>query len=245
MGGGWSWLAADTLIKKGSRLEACQPYDTATIDAEACDDNCQSIKMVTDYRMIANEATSSDVIEPIKNAIYNHGPLAMSYAADNGEHMYEGSIYYWPDCPANEVNHLVCIVGWDDTVAHPAGGGSGAWIVKNSWGTGWGDNGYFYLCYGSAGMCEVASFDYKDYDPNEEVYYWDEAGQLNSIGAGSDSCWMANIFTSAQDGSLTHVDFWTTSNNAQYDIYVYLDGDISDGLQNQVASKSGTCEEYG
>lgn len=245
LGGGWSWLAADTLTKKGSRLEACQPYNTTTIDAEACDDSCQSIKMVTDYRMIANEATSPDAIEPIKNAIYNHGPLAMSYAADNGEHMHEGSIYYWPDCPADEVNHLVCVVGWDDTVVHPAGGGSGAWIVKNSWSTGWGDNGYFYLCYGSAGMCQVASFDYRNYDPNETIYYWDEAGQVDPVGCGTPSAWMANIFTSTQDGSLTHVDFWTTSNNAEYEIYVYLDGDIFDGLNDLTTSQMGTCQEFG
>ncbi len=245
-GGGWSWLAGDTLTKKGSRLEACQPYNTSTINTEACDDSCQSIKMVTDYRMIANEATSPDTIEPIKNAIYNHGPLAMSYAADDGTHMYPGSIYYWPDCPANEVNHLVCIVGWDGTVAHPADGGSGAWIVKNSWGTGWGDNGYFYLCYGSAGMCEVASLDYKDYDCNEQVYYLDEAGNIANLGNWEDYAgWMANIFTSTQDGELTHVDFWTTSNSAQYEIYVYLDGDISDGLQDLATSQSGTCQEFG
>jgi len=246
LGGGWSWLAADTLTKKGTRLESCQPYDTGIINAEACDDECESIKMVTDYRMIANQATSPEVIVPIKNAVYNHGPVAMSYRADDGTHMYAGSIYYWPGCTEN-ANHLVCIVGWDDTIEHPAGGGSGAWIVKNSWGTGWvdGDNGYFYLCYGSASMCEVASFDYKDYDPDETLYYWDEAGQVDAAGCNASSAWMANIFTSNQDGSLTHVDFWTTSNNAEYEIYVYLDGDISDDLQNQVAYQSGTCQEFG
>jgi len=245
MAGGWSWLAAETLTKKGSRLEACQPYNTTTINTEACGDSCQSIKIITDYRMIANEATTPDAIEPIKSAIYNHGPLAMSYAADYGAHMHEGSIYYWPDCPDSEVNHLVCVVGWDDTVAHPAGGGSGVWIVKNSWGTGWGDNGYFYLCYGSAGMCEVASLDYKDYDPNETIYYWDEAGQVGAVGCAAPFAWIANIFTVTQDGSLTHVDFWTTSNNAEYDIYVYLDGDIGDGLTNLATSQSGTCQEFG
>ena len=247
MGGGWSWLAADTLTKKGTRLESCQPYNKNTIDAEACDDSCQSIKMVTDYRIIANEATSPDVIEPIKNAILNHGPLAMSYAADDGSHMHEGNIYYWPDCPQSEVNHLVCIIGWDDSIAWPGGAGSGAWIVKNSWGTDWEANGYFYLCYGSASMCEVASLDYKDYDPNEKVYYWDEAGTVFFAGVGCEasSAWMANIFSSTQDGSLSHVDFWTTSNNAQYEIYVYLDGNISDGLQNLAASQSGSCDEFG
>ena len=245
-GGGFSSLAADTLTKKGTRLETCQPYNTSTINSEACNDSCQSIKLVTDYRVIAEKATTPATIEPIKNAIYNHGPLTMSYAADDGSHMYTGSVYYWPNCPQNEVNHLVCIIGWDDSIVHPAGGGSGAWIVKNSWGPGWGIDGFFYLCYGSAGMCEVTSLDYKDYDTNEQLYYWDEAGQIGGLGNWEDcSGWMASIFASNQDGNLTHVDFWTTSNNAQYEIYVYLDGDISDGLQNQAASQMGTCQEFG
>ena len=245
-GGGWSWLAADTLIKKGTRLEICQPYNTCTINSEACYDSCQSIKMVTDYRVIADQATSPVVIGTIKNALYNHGPLTMSYAADDGSHMYNGSVYYWPSCPPWEVNHLVCIVGWDDSISHPAGGGSGAWIVKNSWGTDWGTDGFFYLCYGSAGMCEVTSLDYKDYDTNEQLYYWDEAGQIGGLGNWEDcSGWMASIFASNQDGNLTHVDFWTTSNNVQYEIYVYLDGNISDGLQNLASSQAGTCQEFG
>lgn len=245
MGGGWSWLAADTLSKKGTRLESCQPYNTATVDSETCNDGCQTIKMVTGYRMVANQATSPQVITTIKNALYNHGPLAMSYHADeDGSHLYPGGVYYWPNCP-EPANHLVCLIGWDDNIAWPGGGGNGAWIVKNSWGTDWGNSGYFYLCYGSANMSEVASLEYKDYDPNESIYYWDEAGLVNTFGCGTTSAWMANIFTASQEGILTHVDFWTTSNNAAYEIYVYLDGNISDGLQSLASSQSGTCQELG
>ena len=42
-GGGWSWLAADVLIKKGTRLESCDPYNTGTIDTQPCKDSCTSI----------------------------------------------------------------------------------------------------------------------------------------------------------------------------------------------------------
>ncbi|GAH64187.1 unnamed protein product, partial [marine sediment metagenome] len=196
MGGGWSWLAADTLTKKGTRLEACQPYNTDTINAEACDDSCPSTKRLTGYRLVAN---SADMIAEVKNAICNEGPVSMAYRMDEVgppyPHMYPGNVYYWPDCSL-QTNHLVCIVGWDDTIVHPVGAGYGAWIVKNSWGSDWGDNGYFYLCYGSAGMDEVASYRYKDYDPDETVYYWDEAGWVSDGGFGDSSAWMASVFTS-------------------------------------------------
>lgn len=237
--GGNSFMVVDALAKKGTRLESCDSYNTSMINTTTCNDSCQSIKRITGYRLVAN---SADMIAEVKDAIQNHGPVVMAYRHDNN--YISGDIYYSPNCTL-PTNHYVCIVGWDDGMAHPEGGGAGAWIVKNSWGTWWGDSGYFYLCYGSANMEQVGFFEYEDYDPNQQVYYWDEAGRVGSMGFGDSSAWMASIFSSQQDGELTDVEFWTTSNNAEYQIYVYLDGDISDGLQNLAAYQSGTCQEFG
>ena len=234
--GGWDWLAIDVLAKKGTKLESCDPYDASPISTATCNDACTPIKRITGYRLVTN---SPDDIAAVKEAIYTYGPVSMAYCHDSS-HMYPGNIYYWPDCSVG-ANHLVCIVGWDDTIAHPDGGGYGAWIVKNSWGTDWGNDGYFYFCYGSANMQEVASYRYEDYNPNEMVYYWDEAGIVTATGwADSSSAWMASVFTAQQSGNLTSVDFWTTSNNAQYELYVY-DGSFG----TQLASQSGNCSEFG
>jgi parallel beta-helix repeat protein len=239
-GGGWSWLATDTLTKKGTRLESCQPYNTATINTDTCNDNCTSIKRITGYRWVADNATA---IDEVKNAIYDYGAVSMVFDWTNAHFNSATNIYYWPDCTGYG-NHLVSIVGWNDTIPWPGGPGSGAWIVKNNWGLDWGDNGYFYLCYGSANMQEVASYRYENYT-GDDIYYWDEAGWVWSIGYPDESTWMASIFSARQDGILNKVEFWTTSNNAQYQIYVYRDGNISNGLQNLTASQNGTCEELG
>ncbi|MBA7676596.1 hypothetical protein ES703_84840 [subsurface metagenome] len=168
----------------------------------------------------------------------------MAYYHTNNPSRWSGNTYYYPDC-TEYANHLVTIVGWDDEIEHPEDGGSGAWIIKNSWGTDWGDDGYFYLCYSSANMQEVASYRYQDYYAGETAYYWDEAGWVANVGwTGYDSAWMASVFTSEQAGDLTHVDFWTTSNGAQYELYVY-DGSLPDSLGTLRASKSGTCDELG
>jgi len=235
--GGNTYISADTLIKKGAMLESCQPYDTNIINTQSCS-NCQPVKVLNGYRLVTDDGSQ---ISAIKDAIYDHGPVSAAYYHSSG-HMYLdlGSKYYYPSCPYDP-NHLVSIVGWDDNIAHPLGGGSGAWIVKNSWGTSWGDNGYFYLCYGSGNMQEIAYFDYKDYKPNEKLYYWDEAGLLDSVGyTGADWAWMASVFTAMQGGIITHVDFWTTSSNAQYQIYIY-DGRFGTAL----ISQSGSCVEAG
>jgi len=244
-GGGWSWLAAEVFIKKGAVLESCNPYNSSGLQCNgAClCDNCTPVKIVDGYRLVTNNQSQTDLI---KEAVYDRGPVTMAFY-NHGSHLRTdptyGHVYDCAGCYG--ANHMVSIIGWDDSVPHFETPGTGAWLVKNSWGTDFGDNGYFWLAYNSSCMEEIAYLQYKDYDPNEKLYYWDEAGLVDDGGYGEPSAWMANIFTSTQDGSLTHVDFWTTSSNSQYEIYVYLDGDISNGLENQVASQTGTCQELG
>lgn len=246
-GGGSSLRATDTLSKKGTRLEACDPYNTENINTDTCNDTCTSIKYVTGYRLVS--LTTAD----IKDAVSTEGPVSMAFYFDYPSSHYNSTtnVYYYPSCTTSP-NHLVCIVGWDDTIAHPEGGGSGAWIVKNSWGTAWGgtcgygsEKGYFYLAYGSGNMQEAAYYEYKNYDSSEKIYYWDEAGWVGMLGYGDNYAWMANVFNITASGMLTHVDFWTTSNNAAYEIYVYQDNNPADGLSSLLRSQTGSCQEAG
>jgi C1A family cysteine protease len=245
MAGGWSWLASEVFIKKGAVLESCNPYNTGGLncDGTCVCDSCSPIKKVNGYRLVTNDKSQTGLI---KEAMYNQGPVTMVFYYDDAHkytHPTYGTVYDCAACTA--ANHMVSIIGWDNSVPHFETPGIGAWLVKNSWGTDWGNNGYFWLAYNSSCMGEIAYLKYKNYDPNEKLYYWDEAGQVGVVGYSAPSAWMANIFTSSQNGSLTHVDFWTTSNNAQYQIQVYLDGNISDGLQNLTTSQSGTWQEFG
>lgn len=51
------------------------------------------------------------------------------------------------------VNHAVVLVGWDDNV-----GTNGAWILRNSWGTNWGEEGYMYIGYGISNVGSYANY---------------------------------------------------------------------------------------
>ena len=88
-----------------------------------------------------------------------------------------------PPPTSTATNHAVLIVGWDDSLSHA--GGTGGWIVKNSWGTNWGgtagygsEKGYFTIAYGSANIGYYASVIVggQDYDPAGGIFYYDEGG---------------------------------------------------------------------
>jgi len=236
MAGGWSWLAFDTLSKKGAVLESCDAYNPTTINTNSCKETCPATKMGVGYSIITDNGAN---INEIKQAIYAWGPVSAAYYhTSSSSYWYPGYIYYYPGC-SNSPNHLITIVGWDDSIPWPDGTGSGAWIVKNSWGTSWANNGYFYLCYGSANIREVASYMQKEYE-SEHILWWDEAGWVGNVGYGDSDAWMAGYFTADVSAQITHVDFYTVSPATSYSI------EIRDGYFGTLqTSQSGYCDRPG
>lgn len=133
--------------KKGAPLESLWPYNqsrwatkpptTAYTDALK--------RTVTGYQRCTNFAA-------VKNAIAAGNPVTIGFD------VYESFEGAWADIPSGQPGsgmmpmpnknaeqllggHAVCIVGYDDNL------NGGRFIVRNSWGTSWGDNGYFYMPY--------------------------------------------------------------------------------------------------
>ncbi len=74
-------------------------------------------------------------IAEIKQAMLDHGPLAVSmYAGSTAFSLYSGGIYN-ACSPGSEVDHCVVLLGWDDNQ-----GSDGVWFMRNSWGTDWGED---------------------------------------------------------------------------------------------------------
>ena len=83
-------------------------------------------------------------VESIKAAVYAHGPVVAAMTVWPDFLSYGGGCYQHP--PGGELNHGILIVGWNDDLC------GGSWICKNSWNTGWGEQGFFYIRYGSANI---------------------------------------------------------------------------------------------
>ncbi len=219
--GGNFYEVANLLSQKGTVLESCDGYVASNVP---CNTGCTYIKTLLDWHIICSDNVPSTTV--LQNYIFNNGPVYTTIYAGNGDAWeseygsYDGSytLYY---AGTEAPNHAVLIVGWDNTLVHT--GGTGGWIVKNSWGTGWGNNGYFTIAYGSAGIGQWSSYisAWKDYSANEEIHYYDEGGWNSEFGSGSVTSWGLAGFTPTENVYLNRVEFWTTDITTDVDIYIY------------------------
>ncbi len=121
----------------GAVLEADFPY-TAT-DA-ACNCPYPHEYLLNDWQFIGDE-WSTPTVNQIKQAIMDYGPVSIAVAVDSAFHGYNGGVFN--ECQGTEINHAVVLVGWDDNQ-----GSNGVWFLRNSWGPGWGEDGYMRIEYG-------------------------------------------------------------------------------------------------
>ena len=127
---------------------------------------------------------------------------------------------------ARDLDHHVCIVGWND--AYPAGRflrrppGPGAFLIKNSWGTSYGQGGYFWISYYDRSFgTTLAVFDGVEGAANHDaIYQHDALGWSKSIGYQSTTAWFAARYTSGGDGSVTAVSLYTAKPGATYEVRV-------------------------
>ena len=91
----------------------------------------------TSYKIL-NYGSVSATVSAIKDALVNYGPLVTTFSVYADFFSYNGGIYSYTS-GAYQGGHAVLIVGYDDV--------NQCFIVKNSWGTGWGEAGYFRIAY--------------------------------------------------------------------------------------------------
>lgn len=240
--GGNFYGMASYFSQKGTVLESCDPYVPSDV---ACKSSCPYQKTLLDWRVISGNSVPDTNV--LKNYIMTYGPVYTSiYAGSYGNawqkefSAYDGSytLYY---TGSGSPNHAVLIVGWDDSLSHA--GGSGGWIVKNSWGTDWGgacgygsERGYFTIAYGSASIGKSSSFIYDWQDYGGGILYYDEGGWTAHWGAGSTTLWGLAKYYPPSNTNVTRVEFWTTDATTDVDVYLY-DNFSGGSLSNKLAEK--------
>ena len=185
-------------------------------------------KHVQNVMFLPERANATDN-NNIKSALATYGVV---YTA-----MYYSDLYFNDSTDAynypysfSSQNHGVAIVGWDDnfsrdnfTIVPPA---NGAFIIKNSWGPAFGDQGFFYISYYDTRVGVYnAVFTAESAQNYDTVYQYDPLGWVSSFGTNSNTGWGANIFRSNLSETLSAVSFYATDENTSYDLYIYKNPD--------------------
>jgi C1A family cysteine protease len=174
-----------------------------------------------------------DAIDQVKFYLYNYGPVAINIMGPpftlNSPYLVYGN--------TGSTDHSVTIVGWNDKISanstwvksnssgnatsSPNPPGPGAWIIQNSWGTGWADKGYYYLSYYDK---TVSDFNYYSltspdtYDINQS-YSVNAAMALPSYTGGV--VYASNVYTASTAQTLEAVMVSNASVGNSYTVNVY------------------------
>ena len=134
--GGWYPKAALDACKEGVPDEACFPYTSWDQPCTACADSADRMTTIARWQALHSPPQA-------KEWLAKRGPTIGSMAVFQDLAHYSGGVYSHIT-GAETGGHCVCVVGYDDN--------EGNWIVKNSWGTRWGEAGFFRIAYGQCGI---------------------------------------------------------------------------------------------
>jgi hypothetical protein len=121
----------------GAVLESSFPY-TATNGT--CGVAYNHPYRITNWAYIAGQPIPS--VQAIKQAIYSYGPVSAAVYVGPKFQGYSSGVFNANE--TGQVNHAIALVGWNDDL----GPDNGYWILRNSWGAGWGESGYMRIRYG-------------------------------------------------------------------------------------------------
>ncbi|GAB4315693.1 MAG: hypothetical protein Kow00127_07000 [Bacteroidales bacterium] len=171
--------------------------------------------------------------DAFKETIMNTGAVYNTYKSVPALYTWiNGHMTYCYQGPAT-TSHAIAIVGWNDTLTTSCG--QGAWLVKDQYGTGWGEGGFWWIGYQDTLVLKYNSvWPYRElWDPDLKIYQYDTVGGWPFAGYEDSIAYGLIKFTAEADQMLTHIGTYTTSFANKLDVAVYssFDGNSLSGYR--------------
>ena len=183
--------------------------------------------------------TSPTDNDNIKEAIMKYGAVVVNMFYSDAYLSNDGISYYLQEYSG--MNHEVTIVGWDDN--YPKGKfntkppGDGAFIVRNSWGPDWGENGYFYVSYYDASFARNTiqppyTFVFNDTNHYDKNYQHEI--QISNFNDGfPNPLYIGNSFVAEDDELISAVSTYF-SDYSNYTINIYVNANLKHSQSGSV-----------
>ncbi len=149
--GGWwahdyhQWKIPPSETAAGAVYEADFRYQARDV---ACNGPYTHHEKLSNWSYVGGQ-NSVPSVDAIKNAIYTYGPVAAAVCVDSRFQAYTSGVFVG-STSCRSTNHAIVLVGWDDAGQY--------WILRNSWGSSWGEQGYMRIAWGTTKVGYAATY---------------------------------------------------------------------------------------
>jgi len=226
------------------------------------DKRIEEYKYLSDYHLenaylfdFDDFSDRSSVYDKIKSFLQDGKCLEASLFYDE-DNIAEDGISIYNGSHSVTANHSIMIVGWDDNYSADNFTSSGkpkndgAWLIKNSWGSLMGDNGFFWVSYEEPTLSNLAVYDFGYSDNFDTNYHHDTflpTQYMTTKSKNNDFSYMANIFAVESDSYIEAVSTYFVTPDTEYQIKIYTDFDDASNLSSGkcVSETEGICADTG
>ncbi len=223
-GGGNRFMSAAYLARwSGPVTESADPYGDASGFSPA---GLHTVMHVQNISFLPERARLSQT-SFIKDALMAAGAVQASIYYDSGFYNASSFGFYNPVI-SPDTNHAITLIGWDDAYSRtnfvtppPA---DGAFLARNSWGTWWGKNGYFYISYYDLTVGDKCAVFTASPEPvYDRQYSYDPLGWIYSLGyENQNTALFANVYSARSAETLNAIGVYDTY-PGNFTARIYLD----------------------
>ncbi|MCR5666504.1 MAG: fibronectin type III domain-containing protein [Eubacterium sp.] len=217
-----------------SNLEAYEQADAGHITDDAVH-LTNAYDFNTSYSYYSDGKYVDGAMDTMKQAIVDYGSLSTGIyigedAVFTAHYNDENNAYYQKTYSNDDADHQVTIIGWNDDFSADKFNSAcqpdkdGAWLVMNSWGTDWGENGCFWLSYYDTSIAEMMAFEVEDATEHDVNFQYDSIGYAGGINANEDIT-LSNVFTNdtGADVTIDTAGLYTLTDGQEVTVRLYKD----------------------